>query len=295
MTSQPLTNMIEYLYAILAIVAFMAISQFFGVTSATKRSSSFQPILDNFKTLDEVTKALRKAGLEASQLIIGIDYTASNEWQGEKTFGGRCLHHTEGKPNPYQQVISIMGRTLAPFDEDGQIPVFGFGDETTRDQRVFRLGPNDCNGVDEVLERYNQYTPKTKLSGPTSFAPLIRKAVEIVRETQEYHILCIIADGQVSNEKETVDAIVEASDCALSIVMVGVGDGPWERMEEFDDGLPRRRFDNFQFVDFHQTMRKHGTDAAFALSALMEIPDQFKAIRDLHLLNKKKDTVDVID
>jgi len=62
--------------------------------------------------------------------------------------------------------------------------------------------------------------------------------------------LIIIADGQVTAQKDTSDAIVEASSHPISIVCVGVGDGPWDVMEEFDDNLPTRQFDNFQFVEY---------------------------------------------
>ena len=61
------------------------------------------------------------AGLRCScccSFVEGVDYTASNEFQGKRTFGGRCLHTIDQfEQNPYQKVISIIGKTLAAFDE----------------------------------------------------------------------------------------------------------------------------------------------------------------------------------
>ena len=99
----------------------------------------------------------------------------------------------------------------------------------------------------------------------------------------------IVADGQVNSEEDTIHAIVEAAKWPLSIVVVGVGDGPWGMMKTFDDSIPRRNFDNFQFVDFHEvTANARDKETAFALHCLMEIPDQFRVVHELGLIEQLK-------
>jgi len=38
-------------------------------------------------------------------------------------------------------VICTLGETLEPFDSDGLIPAFGFGDISSRDTGIFPLKP----------------------------------------------------------------------------------------------------------------------------------------------------------
>uniref|UniRef100_A0A6N2JZN1 RING-type domain-containing protein n=1 Tax=Salix viminalis TaxID=40686 RepID=A0A6N2JZN1_SALVM len=273
----------------------------------SKLQSKYSKFDDDYNSLEQVTKALKQAGLESSNLIVGIDFTKSNEWTGERSFHGESLHHLGDSMNPYEQAISIIGKTLPAFDEDNLIPCFGFGDATTHDQKVFSFYPDDrvCNGFEQVLSRYREIVPCVNLAGPTSFAPIIETAIEIVNSSGgQYHVLLIIADGQVTRsgetvngrlspqEQNTINAIVNASNYPLSIVLVGVGDGPWDMMHKFDDNIPSRAFDNFQFVNFTEIMSKHipmpKKEAEFALEALMEIPPQYKATIGLQLLGCRK-------
>jgi hypothetical protein len=269
--------------------------------SKTKHNNNtnYKFFSDKFRTYEDLQKALRDAGLESSQLIVGIDFTKSNTWQGGLPYYEKdCLHSAAPFPNPYQRVLSIMCKTLEPFDDDHLIPAYGFGDSHTIDKSVFPfLMRNDngyvsdlpCVGLDGVFQAYSKIihdiaTGTIQMSGPTSFAPIIRKAIELVKLTNSYHILLIIADGTVDRKDDTIQAIIEASKYPLSIICVGVGKGPFDVMREFDDNIPKRDFDNFQFIDFYEVMtRAENQEIEFAKNALMEIPDQYKYIKN-HLL-----------
>lgn len=233
--------------------------------------------------------------------------TKSNEWSGKRTFGGRSLHEIDdpSSRNPYEDVIETIGRTLRDFDEDNVIPVYGFGDELTCDRAVFTFAEEEGKPgfpLEGIRSRYREVVRNVVMAGPTSFAPIINEAVNIVNRTGDYHILVIIADGQVTrsvdipphavskNEKETIDAITYASNFPLSIIMVGVGDGPWESMIYFDNYLVHRKFDNFQFVEYHKITSQFSDpetkEAQFALQALMEIPDQYRTIKAMNYLDQ---------
>jgi E3 ubiquitin-protein ligase RGLG len=258
-------------------------------------------IRDRFTSYDDLQRALRTAGLEASQLIVGIDFTKSNTWNGGLPYyQNECLHSVVPYPNPYQQVLNIIGQTLEPFDDDHLIPAYGFGDSATTDKLVFPFMLTNTNGypseapcvkLSGVLQAYDRILQdiahgRILMSGPTSFGPIIRKAIEIVRATKAYHILLIITDGAVDRIDDTVNAIVDASNYPLSIICIGVGKGPWETMNKFDDNIPQRNFDNFQFVNFHDVMRQsENQELEFAKHAMMEIPDQYTYIKR-HILSK---------
>ncbi|KAF4387533.1 hypothetical protein F8388_011681 [Cannabis sativa] len=233
----------------------------------TRSSENYSIIGDNYNSLEEVAEALQQAGLESSNLIVGIDFTKSNEWTGARCFGRKNLHFLGQDLNPYEQAISIIGRTLSTFNEDNLIPCYGFGD------------------------------------WPTSFAPIIENAISIVdSKGGQYHVLVIIADGQVTRsvdtgkdkfspqEQKTVDAIVKASEYPLTIILVGVGDGPWDLMQKCMYSVTLIMMIGFWCVrykvrEFHEN---NGERHPHILEALMEIPSQYKATMELQLLGRSR-------
>ncbi|MFK7828026.1 MAG: hypothetical protein AB8G05_28010 [Oligoflexales bacterium] len=97
---------------------------------------------------------------------------------------------------------------------------------------------------------------------------------------------------------EHMRILAEAAHYPLSIIVVGLGDGPFNEMMYLDDQMESqgitRLFDNFQFVPFREVTGFHPNwgnqeipqpqRAAFMVEALSEVPAQFQLIKQLGLL-----------
>jgi hypothetical protein len=253
------------------------------------------PSSSSSSSYEGITARLRSMGVdEIIHMAVALDYTESNKTTGARTFGGRSLHYIGGGDdapcNPYERAMSAVARVLLPLDSDKKVPLYAFGDTTSRATGFRRIGDTDVdcrvNGADAMVNRYRADINEKHLSGPTNFAPIINEAARIARELGEFHVLIIICDGQVTLgcEPETVEAIRAAARTApLAIITIGVGDGPWDEMRRFDNDIHAGSpVDNFHFVPFDETLarapRGTSTETYFAAQALAELPRQYRDI-----------------
>lgn len=221
------------------------------------------PIYNNpkYENIDKIILDLRKAGMEDFDLIVAIDLTKSNEWTGKETFNNKCLHKLlENNLNMYEESILSVTSILEKFDTDSKIPVLGFGDNYSTNQKVLILNEN-ANGTEEVLSNYRKCIKNDNiyLSGPTSFIPIFKYAINHTCTMKKYTVLLIIGDGEVSDLKANSDFINNyLCNYPISVIMIGVGDGrndysekKWEEMERLDNDFNTKR-DCFQFVDYNK-------------------------------------------
>jgi len=238
-------------------------------------------------------KELRQSGvLEDIEIIVAVDATRSNEMNGATTYGGRSLHDVHyrgGMENPYATAMRFSTKFLQK-DTHGEVPLYYFGSEQANEKGGIHF-VGECKGSQELQQTYINTISHQTLSGPTVFIPMIDEAVRRVSQTGKFHVLLILTDGMVQDEEEHYRALNRASKFPLSIVCVGVGDGPWDEMQRFDHKMPRGRvFDNFHFVQMSQILRNdertERIEEEFFYRSFMKIPHQYHDVKK-HLKYKQ--------
>ena len=221
-------------------------------------------------------------------LMIAIDYTASNGNPATPT----SLHYIDpsGRLNQYAQAIFNVGNVLLPYDADGNVAIYGFGGKLPNGttSHCFALTGDparpEVKGIDGVMTSYRASFSWVGLHGPTNFAPTIRQAASIAQayhstqhDISAYLLLLIITDGEITDMNQTIDAIVDASALPMSIVIVGVGNADFTKMDilDSDDQLLRSgpkvaKRDIVQFVPFN----RYNNPVQLASETLAELPRQ---------------------
>ena len=238
-------------------------------------------IIENYTFLDYINAGVRIC------LSFGIDFTGSN---GHPLDEG-TLHSLKGdKPNDYERAIRYCGDIVAYYDYDQLFPVYGFGaiinsSNNKEASMCFNLNfldhPDICT-IDSVIKYYHECIEQDKLTfaGPTEFAPIIQAAISKIKgDNLHYYILMILTDGVIDDLQETIDSLVEASLVPLSVIIVGIGNADFKKMEILDgDEMPlisssgqKRKRDLVQFVPFSKF---ENDEKKLGCEVLAEIPKQ---------------------
>ena len=239
-------------------------------------------IIQNFSFIDYL-----KSGVKIA-LSIGIDFTGSN---GHPLDEGtlHCIKYED--LNGYEKAAFAGGNFVGCYDYDQIYQVYGFGaiinslnnNETSMCFNLNFSDNPDIRTIDGVLHTYRDCLKKEKItfSGPTEFAPLIKEVISRINKEDilEYHILMILTDGNNDDLQATKDILVEASLLPLSVIIIGIGNGNFDKMKELDgDTVPltsstgkKRMRDIVQFVPFS---KYQDNPNQLMMEVLAELPTQ---------------------
>ena len=251
-------------------------------------------VTKNFTFIDYI-----KSGVKIA-LSIGIDFTGSNG----NPYDVGSLHSING-PNDYERAITACAKIVGYYDDDQKFPVYGFGaiinaPGCKEASMCFNLNFSDnpdIYTINNVIKTYHDCIENEKLtfSGPSEFSPLIRQVISTINEDDilEYHILMILTDGDIDDLQQTIDILVKASFLPLSIIIIGIGNQNFEKMDTLDgDENPLisstgeiRKRDIVQFVKFSNF---ENNEELLTKEIFAEIPRQIVEFYQFKNLNPEK-------
>ncbi|XP_038381031.1 copine-7 isoform X7 [Canis lupus baileyi] len=114
---------------------------------------------------------------------VAIDFTASN---GDPRNSCSLHYINPFQPNEYLQALVAVGEICQDYDSDKRFSALGFGArippkyEVSHDFAInFNPEDDECEGIQGVVEAYQNCLPRVQLYGPTNVAPIISKVARM--------------------------------------------------------------------------------------------------------------------
>ncbi|OMJ92020.1 hypothetical protein SteCoe_5339 [Stentor coeruleus] len=214
-------------------------------------------------------------GLQIS-FSIAIDFTQSH-----------ILTETQTSDD-YENAIWEIGSILETYDSDKKISVYGFGGKPPGESlsQCFPLtGDSSCpyvNGTSGILKIYQSSKDKISQSITGDLHYIIDEtilAASSISSNNEYFILLILTNGEISDIDQTINSIVKASGLPISIIILGIGNSDFNSMKklDYDEGVliddsgNKALRDIVQFVNYNSFQ---GRITRLANEVLKEVPNQ---------------------
>jgi len=173
---------------------------------------------------------------------IAIDYTSSNLDPTNE----QSLHTLKLENNKYAKAIKSCGNILKEYDDDQLFPVYGFGGVPSKGKEVshcFNVNGKknaSINGMDEVINSYLNSLKTVQLVGPTYFQHVLKTVTDTIKKEMKaqkkgdpltYHVCLMLTDGKIEDMNETIEALIEAAKLPISVIIVGIGNDDFGKME----------------------------------------------------------------
>ena len=180
------------------------------------------------------------SGIKIS-LSIAIDFTLSNGAPSN----ANSLHYINDNNNTlnsYQKAIAACGNILSVYDKEQQFPVYGFGaciNNAKQPSMCFAI--NNINNspeihtIQQVLEHYKQIVKSVNFGKKTAeFGSVLKEVIKNVENEVnklKYTVLLILTNSVMSDLAECVDLLVKGGKLPMSVIIVGIGNGDFGKME----------------------------------------------------------------
>ncbi|CAJ0928508.1 unnamed protein product, partial [Mesorhabditis belari] len=198
---------------------------------------------------------------------VAIDFTASN---GDPT-QPESLHFIHPHhPNSYTKIMLKTLPSIVGHARDNRITAIGFGAKIGHAHQmsncfpldssqidVFLRNPSEANfhvtGFDGLLNCYRRIRLEVMPFAPTEFADSIYHMSKFAKAATRlnmglYFVLVVLTDGDVTNPKNTRDALIDACEAPISVVAVGIGNKDFSKIRALEapnlkhsDGRPLTR------------------------------------------------------
>ena len=181
---------------------------------------------------------------------------------------------------------------LWPYNDDEFFYIYGYGFEfnngNIEDASLYPINrsvESPSTQKDNILSAYSNFLKVINFSKTKSnFNLIIKKFNEKIKgdidlyDINEYNVLLLFANNDIYNNDEFINEIILSSNLPISVVIIGLGKGPFKQLEnvqknfmnlkDINNNKAKRK--NFKFVSFNDLDKNYQKTVK---NALIGIPD----------------------